>query len=140
MKLEFDQRAEHHGHIEFPWHTAFQNTVVYIMSVDPGRTGRFTYTNPVDARINALIVSAYVYNNRNPFTTPGWYVRTLHINQETPVVPSQGEITQMISAGIRAREARITVRRGGGQNEPTTRCGGHKKWRYSDDLKKDVDS
>ena len=88
MRHECDQRAEHHGHVEFPWHAAFQDTGIYDLSVKPKRTERFSYTHPVDSRIHALIAPAYVYDNTGRFITPGWYVRTPHINQETMAMPT----------------------------------------------------
>ena len=82
MTQQFEQRHEHLERIEFPWQLAFQDTIIYDKAIEPGQTDQSTYLYLVDSQIDAIMASAFVYNNSAAFTTPGWYVRTPHLKPE----------------------------------------------------------
>ena len=71
MRQEYDQRAERHSRVEFPWHVAFLETVAHDLPVNPVRTERIVCARRMDSRIHALVASAYVYNGPNRFNAPG---------------------------------------------------------------------
>ncbi len=82
MPQQFEQCHEHLERIEFPWQSAFQDTIIYDKAIEPGQTDQSTYLYLVDSQIDAIMASAFVYNNSAAFTTPGWYVRTPHLKPE----------------------------------------------------------
>ena len=82
MTQQFEQRHEHLERIEFPWQLAFQDTIIYDKTIEPGQTDQSTYLYLVDSQIDAIMASAFVYNNSTAFSTPGWYVRTPHLKPE----------------------------------------------------------
>ena len=82
MTQQFEQCHEHLERIEFPWQLAFQDTIIYDKAIEPGQTDQSTYLYLVDSRIDAIMASAFVYNNSTAFSTPGWYVRTPHLKPE----------------------------------------------------------
>lgn len=104
MKREYAQRAERQAHVEFPWHVAFREMVACDLSVKPGQTERIVYTHPIDARIHALVASAYVYNEPNHLNAHGWYATVLLIDTDAIVNTS------------------------GRQEEPTTPSGKYARW------------
>ena len=82
LTQQFEQCHEHLERIEFPWQLAFQDTIIYDKTIEPGQTDQSTYLYLVDSRIDAIMASAFVYNNSTAFSTPGWYVRTPHLKPE----------------------------------------------------------
>ena len=85
MTQQFDQRLEHLEHIEFPWELAFQDTIGYNKAIEPGQTDQSTYLRPVDTQIDAIVASAFVYNNSTPLRTPGWNATTPHLNRSESI-------------------------------------------------------
>ena len=82
LTQQFEQRHEHLERIEFPWQLALQDTIIYDKAIEPGQTDQSTYLYLVDSQIDAIMASAFVYNNSTAFSTPGWYVRTPHLKPE----------------------------------------------------------
>ena len=81
MRTEFVDRDKDQPGIVFPWRALKLDKTSHRTNIEPGETDQLTYDFPIlhEHDIEAIVVSAWVWNASEPRMSDAWFRRKVHV-------------------------------------------------------------